>query len=70
MQKVFMTLRDELTGEKIERSIDASNVTIPQGDLMVIADPEKQFKLLEKWIEERGNAQHNTALSLICWYVK
>lgn len=62
---------DLFTGELVERTIDISNFSVPDytapdgWECNVIAtNKEQQVKLLNSWIEQRANPQHDTVLSL------
>ena len=58
-------------GNTVERAIDISNIQYPCGEYNRTAtNPEQQKALLENWIEERGNEQHDTELTLISWWIK
>lgn len=66
-ENVRVTMFDEFTGETVVRTIDKSNVYIASGEYQVLAKPETQRKLLETWITERANDQHQTLLTLVSW---
>lgn len=63
---INVTMRDELSGDEVNREIDLSLFAI---DGFTMSNPELQRKALLDWIEQRGNAQHNADLTLISWYI-
>lgn len=67
LNDVRVTMKDEFTGETVVRDIDKSNIYIASGECNVLAKPETQRRLIELWITERANEQHNTLLTLISW---
>ena len=56
-------MQDFFTGEKITTEIDYSIFSISDAQ----NSPNKQRRLIEEWIEVRGNQKHNTTLELISW---
>ena len=57
-------------GQIVRRTIDISNIQYRSDQISIIAtDPEMQRTKLLEWIEESGNQQHETQLSLVSWYV-
>jgi len=57
-------------GKFVDRSIDITNLLVHRGSASVISQNiDTQRNLLEGWIEERGNEQHGTTLTLISWTV-
>jgi hypothetical protein len=57
-------------GKTINRTIDITVLQYRSDAISIIAtDPEMQRTKLLEWIEERGNEQHETELSLVSWYV-
>ena len=57
-------------GKTISRTIDITVLQYQSDAISIIAtDPEMQRTKLLEWIEERGNEQHETQLSLVSWYV-
>lgn len=66
-ENVRVTMKDEFTGEIVVREIDKSNIYIASGECNVLAKPETRRRLLELWITERANEQHNTLLTLVSW---
>lgn len=74
MEQVTLELKT-LEGKIVTRTIDISNIQYRSCSEGVTrlkitpADPEIQRKRLLEWIEERGNQQHETQLSLVSWYV-
>jgi len=69
MEQVTLELKT-LEGKTVTRTIDISNIQFPSKKICITAtDPEIQRTKLLEWIEERGNEQHETELSLVSWYV-
>ena len=60
-------MRDEMTGENVARTIDATNAYSNGSECWELRGEAEQKKNLESWISERANEQHNTILSLISW---
>ena len=60
---VCVYLTDLITGKKIVRELDIS-VLYRNGSVCweLETDYTRQIELIEKWIEERGDKQHNTYL--------
>lgn len=67
---------DLATNENVTRTIDISNFHVidydapagMEGD-KIERDSEKQKELLERWINERANEQHETFLQLKSWTI-
>lgn len=64
---VTLKMKDTLTGQTIYRTIDGLNAYSENSEGYVLKGKKDQRKNLERWIEERGNAQHETVLKLISW---
>lgn len=64
---VNLIMLDELTGKEIHRSIDITNAMDNGAECWELNGHESQRENLERWIEERGNDQHNTILKLQDW---
>lgn len=75
MTTVTLTMFDELNEINVERTIDGSNLIVnntsaPMGwESHKIGSKDQITENLNKWIDERGNQQHNTVLTLISWSV-
>jgi hypothetical protein len=75
MKTVTLIMLDELTEKQVERTIDISNVTVPNYNAAdgwecdIIGTVEQQRKGLNMWINERGNQQHETILTLVSWSI-
>jgi len=67
-KKVYLEMTDKLTGKKVSRAIDISNI-IDWNTQKPVETESKQMELLECWINERGNKQHNTLLKLDSWLI-
>jgi len=61
---VTLFMKDLNNGDMITRDIDISNLTLG-GNLIMLNAPNQHRRDIESWIEERGNAQHDTKLELI-----
>lgn len=69
MQNVHLTMTDELTGKTVERTIDISNAMSNGSVCWELRGEAEQRANLERWIDERGNEQHDTILSLDSWTI-
>lgn len=67
MKTVTVTMMDELTGEEVVRTIDATNAYSSGSVCWELKGKEQQRKNLNRWITERANEQHNTLLTLLDW---
>lgn len=76
MRNVIITMEDLLEEKEVVRTIDISNITVPNHKAAldfehdVVGNEEQQRKGIEAWISERGNKQHNTILELKSWEIK
>ena len=66
-----VTLKLKPPGKPIVyREIDITNICYSREDCWQVAySREHQKELLENWINERGNEQHNTILKLVDWWI-
>jgi hypothetical protein len=55
-------------GKKVTRTIDKLNAFSNGSVCWELRGPSEQRLQLERWINERGNEQHATKLTLIDWY--
>ena len=75
METVTLKMTDEITEKEVVRTIDISNLMIPNYNAQIgwegniIAPKEKQEALLENWIRHFGNEQHDTILTLNSWEI-
>ena len=69
MKQVVVRMFDELNQVNVERNICASNVMISANDGRKIGTKEQQKALLNDWIAQRANQQHETILSLVSWEI-
>jgi hypothetical protein len=69
MENVTVTMNDLFTGKQVERTIDITNVMIAGSECQEIAPRHIQERLLNEWIEDRANEQHDTILELVSWEV-
>jgi len=67
MYDVILNMTDELTGETIERTIDITNAMSSGSECWELRGEQEQRSNLERWIDERGNDQHETILKLNSW---
>lgn len=67
MENVILIMKDELTGEQVERTISAVNAMTSGYPCYELKGEAQQRKALESWINERGNEQHETILTLQSW---
>ena len=67
MNTVTLTMIDIFTEETITRTIDATNAMSSGSISWELGSEENQKVCLERWINERGNDQHETILNLISW---
>jgi hypothetical protein len=67
MTSVTVNMTDSLTGEKVQRVIDITNVMICKSSTLVIGSVEYQKKKINIWIKDRANQQHETILKLNSW---
>jgi hypothetical protein len=69
MENVTLEMKSA-EGQTVRRTIDISNIQFRSNKICITAtDPEMQRTKILEWIEERGNEQHETQLSLVSWYV-
>ena len=69
MKQVVVRMFDELNQVNVERTICASNVMVSASDCRKIGTEEQQKTLLNDWIAQRANQQHETILSLLSWEI-
>lgn len=74
MLSVTLFMQDELNGNKVERTIDGSNLMVPDNSTFgwecnKIGTSEEIESNLNNWIKERGNQQHETLLTLEGWKI-
>lgn len=67
MNTVTLTMIDIFTEETITRTIDATNAMNNGSVSWELGNEENQKVCLERWINERGNDQHETILNLVSW---
>ncbi len=67
MKTVTLEMHDEMTGENVTRTIDATNAYSNGSECWELRGENEQRANLENWIDERANEQHNTILTLISW---
>ena len=65
MTEVILYMHDLLKDEPVERAIDYTNAfAFSNKDWNKVTKNEQRVNL-ERWIEERGNHQHDTLLELV-----
>ena len=78
MKTITVNMIDLLTDnqDEVVRTIDISNIQVPNYDApigwecdKIETDKEKQIKLIEKWIDDRANNQHETILELVSFTI-
>jgi hypothetical protein len=75
MQTITLKMLDELNNKEVERTIDGSNMyvnntaALPGWECNRIGTNEEIEKNLNVWINEIGNDQHETILTLISWKI-
>ena len=67
MKTVTLKMEDLLTGNMIERTIDATNAYSNGSESWELKNEASQRRQLERWITERGNEQHDALLILKSW---
>lgn len=65
-ENVKLNMRDELTGEAVTRTIDISNALTSGATCWELIEKNIR-KNLQRWIDEAGNDQHETILTLLDW---
>jgi hypothetical protein len=63
---IKLNMIDTLTDRPVTRVIDISNALSTVGEYSMIVEKNIRAKL-ERWIDEAGNDQHETILTLINW---
>ena len=66
---VTLIMLDELTNQIVNRTIDITNAMCNIHPCWTLRTKEDQRRNLERWIDERGNAQHDTLLTLQSWTI-
>lgn len=65
MKVIELKMNDLLNDKIVTRQIDLSNIFTGHKP----ATKENQTELLNRWINERGNDQHETILELDSWEI-
>lgn len=65
MNTVTLKMNDLLNGVEVERTIDAINAFSSGSFCWELKSEKEQKENLNKWINERGNEQHETILELV-----
>jgi len=72
---VTVKMTDLFNGNEVVRTICASNIMVSDSSAVLdfecqtLASKEKQKALLNAWINDRANEQHNTILELQSWTI-
>ena len=75
MKTVTLKMQDELNGTIVERTIDGSNMLVNNENAVsgfeghIIGNDKQIINNLNVWINQRGNDQHKTILSLISYTI-
>ena len=64
---VELTMTDDLNSKTVVRTIDKTNAMTSGSVCWELRDEASQREALEEWIQDRGNEQHETLLSLTSW---
>lgn len=64
---VTLVMEDQFTGEEVIRTIDKSNAMTNGAVCWEMRGEQDQREALERWINDRGNEQHETILELRSW---
>ena len=65
-QQINVVMLDTLNNKKVTRVIDISNLYFDNGTCWEVErNVETQKAMLNEWIEDRANGQHETILELI-----
>ena len=64
---VTLQMNDLLNDTSVERTIDISNAYSNGSICWELKGREAQAEGLNRWINERGNDQHETILELVSW---
>ena len=70
MTSLTINMTDTMTGKEIIRTVDISVIYIDNGTCWEVAKgEERQRGLINEWIEDRANDQHDTILELNSWTI-
>ena len=76
MNTITVNMKDLFTNKPVTRNIDISNFSVINYDApagwecnKIEDNKDKQRAILENWIEDRANDQHDTWLELVSWSV-
>ena len=70
MDTIIVTMIDTKTNKIVERRIDISNFYVPYQECWkVTTDENEQREMLNDWIKDRANDQHDTILKLSDWKI-
>jgi len=75
-QTIIVNMIDSFSQQPVKREIDISNFSVPDTNAasgwecdIITHDNSLQRDILNSWIEDRANEQHNTVLELIDWEI-
>lgn len=70
LKTLTINMTDLFTEKEIIRTVDISVIQFDNGTCWEVAKMEEnQRRLIEKWIEDRANDQHDTILTLNSWVI-
>jgi len=70
MTNVTLNMTDLFTEKEIIRTVDISVIQFDNGTCWEVAKGEgRQRGLINEWIEDRANDQHDTILTLNSWVI-
>lgn len=67
MNNVTLKMTDIINNSQVTRTICATNAMTSSYPCYELGSEEEQRVALQDWINERGNAQHETILQLDSW---
>lgn len=70
MNTVTLHMVDMQTDNTIQRTIDVTNAMSSTYPCWKLGNEEQQRQNLERWINERGNEQHEATLILESWTIQ
>lgn len=70
MNVITVNMQDLWTGKPVTREIDISVIYVNGAECWEVAkSQEKREQLINEWIKDRANAQHETELELISFEI-
>ena len=69
-QQINVTMLDTKNNKEVVRVVDISVIYFDNGTCWEVErNVEAQRALINEWIDERANDQHETILALVSWYI-